>query len=297
MNEKKKRSVSASAVARIVIWSVVLCILTGIFVGAMVMDGSGGIFTGISLGGYTYDDTGFSVGNGSTGERITEISIDWLAGDVTVIPAEGDEIVISEDYSGTENKHKLRWRVQNGELTIKYCKPRRFGTVKTSDKSLTVAIPAAMLETMGEVEINAVDCGVAYTGNADELDLDIVNGDLTVTGDIGELNVEAVNAEITFTGAVRGADVDGVNTDLTMYLDMAKELDLDQVRGNARLFLSEEITGFSAEINALSGNISVDGYEDVSYEGKKSARWGDGSLRIRADGVEEQLKIEKLTND
>ena len=291
-NQTQKRPVSPSAVTRIVIWSVTLCILSGLLAWGLSREG-GGI---INLGGYWYDDAGFSVGNGRSSERISDISIDWLAGDVTVLPAEGDEIVITEDYDG-EDALRLRWRVKNGELTVKYSKPKRFGTVKASTKNLTVAIPAAMLEAMGEVEIDAVDGNVFYTGNADELDLDTVDVDLTVTGDIGELNMDAVDAQVTFKGAVRHADIDGVDTDVTMHLDMAKELDLDQVRGSVQLFLSEEITGFSAEIEAISGDIDVDGYDGVSYGEAKSARWGDGSLRIQADGVSCQLKIEKLTKD
>ncbi len=294
-NEHKKRPVSPSAVTRIVIWSVTLCILTGLLAWGLSREG-GSILAGLSLSGYKYDDTGFSVGNGATSERISEISIDWLAGDVTVLAAEGEEIVITEDYSG-EDDLRLRWRIKDGELTVKYCKPKRFGTVKASAKNLTVAIPAAMLEAMGEVEIDAVDGNVVYTGNADELDLNAVNGDLTVTGDVGELNMDAVNVRITFKGAVRSADIDGVDTDVTMYLDMARELDLDQVQGNIQLFLSEEITGFAAEIEAISGKIDVEGYEGVSYEGTRSARWGDGSLRIQADGVNSKLKIEKSTKD
>ncbi len=291
--DMKKRPVSASAVARIVIWSVVFCILTGLLAWGLTKDG-GGIFSGLNLAGYNYDDTGFSVGNGSAKEKITEISIDWLTGNVTVLPAEGDEIVITEDYDGEDSGLRLRWKIENGKLTVKYCKSQRFGSVKMSDKKLTVAIPAAMLETMGEVDISTVDGEIIYTGDADELDLDVVNGDLTVTGNIGELNVDSVNAKITFKGAVRSAEIEGADTDMTMYLDMAKELDLDQVNGSIHLYLSEEITGFAAEIEGLSGNIEIDGYEGVVYEGKKSARWGDRGLRIQADCVNGQLKIEKL---
>ena len=83
-NVERKRPVSASAVVRIVIWSVVFCLLTGLFALAMFREifGHGGISLG--FGGYYYDDDGFSIGNGTTERTITELNIDWVAGDVTV---------------------------------------------------------------------------------------------------------------------------------------------------------------------------------------------------------------------
>ena len=290
----KKRPVSASAVVRIIIWSVVLCLLTGLLAWGLEEDGGGEIFPSLNLAGYRYSDKGFSVGNGSSEEKITEISIDWLAGSVTVLAAEGDEIVITEDYDGEDGGLRLRWKIEGGKLTVKYCKPRSFGKVKADEKNLTVAIPASMLDSMGEVEIVSVDTVVSYTGNADELSLDAVNGELTVIGDVGELEVDAVEAQVIFRGGVRKAEVDCVNADATMYLDMAKELKFDQVDGSVVLYLADEITGFAVEVEALSGDIEADGYEGVEYTGKRSARWGDGSLRIYVNGVAGQLKIEKL---
>ena len=161
-NGTKKRSVSASAVVRIVIWTVVLCILTGLLICGLAGDR---LFAGIHVGGYTYDDTGFSVGNGRSDEKITALSIDWLQGSVTVLSSDGDEIVITEDYDGDKGSHRLRWRIRDGELTVKYCKPRLFGSYDVESKHLTVEIPAAMLEMLGEVEITAVDCDVSYEGS------------------------------------------------------------------------------------------------------------------------------------
>ena len=80
-----------------------------------------------------------------------------------------------------------------------------------------------------------------------------------------------------------------------MYLDMATELSFDQVDGDVHLYLSEDIKGFSAELDAISGEISVEGF-DVSSVSNKSTRWGDGSLRIEMAGVGAELEVEKVTN-
>lgn len=290
-HHEEKRPVSASAVARIIIWSVVLCVLVGLFAQSMMGEG----LLSVSFVGYTYDDTGFTVGNGSTRERITEISVDWLAGDVTVTAADGDEIVITEDYDGGREELRLRWKVEDGELVVKYAKPYRFGLKGMEPKNLTVAIPAAMLENMADVEIMAVDGSITYNGNADELSLEAVDGEIAVNGDIGELDIEGVNMQILFRGAVRKADVECVDATVDMYLDMATELNFDLVDGDIAVYLSEEITGFSVEMDALSKGVDAEGFDGLQELSRGNTRWGDGRLRILVDGVDADVKIRKLT--
>ena len=304
MNEIKqeKRPVNKSAVVKIVIWSVVFCLLSGILLAGIAggvenlnIFGLPGVH--ISFGGFTYEDVDeYSVGDAAVKATVTDLEINWVAGSITVIPSDTDEIRVTEAYSGDDNDLRLRWRIKNGKLTVQFRKSTVFGTSNSVSKDLTVAIPAAMLESMGDVEITTVSGGVQFTGNADEFTLDAVEGDLTVKGDIGELEVDAVDGKLTFTGSVRTANVDCVDTDITMYLDMAAELSFDQVDGDVHLYLSDEIKGFSAELDAISGEISVEGF-DVSSVSNKSTRWGDGSLRIEMDGVGAELEIKKLTNN
>ena len=190
--------------------------------------------------------------------------------------------LMPSDITGTEVFSKD----ESGNMKNTFRQGPIFANLVLADEinRATPKTQAAMLEAMGEVEITTVSGGVSFAGNADELTLDAVNGDLTVNGDIGELEIHAVEGKVTFTGGVRTADVDCANTDITMYLDMATELSFDQVDGDVHLYLSEEIKGFSAELDAISGEISVEGF-DVSSVSNKSARWGDGSLRIEMDGV------------
>ena len=293
--EERKRPVSASAVVRLVIWSVVLCVLVALFAVGMAAP-SKGWFTGVNLGGFRYDDSGYSVGNGMSSESITAISVEWIAGSVTVVPSEENEIYITEDYAGGDRDLTLRWKIEDGELSVKYRAPAWI-VHQTVDKNLTLAIPAAMLEAMHEVELEGVDCDVRYEGNADELSLDVVDGDMTVQGDIGELDLDAVDGRLTFRGAVRRVDTDCVDAAVILDLDMAAELNFDHVDGDVTLYLSDEITGFSAEVDAVGGSILLEGFDGVVSNGNESARWGDGGLRIRVDGVDCQLNIKKQTKN
>ena len=305
MSEKEKmtakRPVRASAVVGIVIWSVVFCLLGALLLagltgnGIMIKDLLG--IPVISLGGMTYEDArDYNVGNATVTDKITELTGEWVSGNITVVPAEGDVITVTEDYDGKDDSLRLRWRVEDGELTIRFRKSSIIGKVDVT-KNLTVAIPASMLEAMGEVDISLVSGNVTYTGNADELSLEAVDGDLTGAGDIGDLEVSAVDGDVVFRGGVRRGRMECVDADVTMYLDMATDLNFDQMNGGVTLYLSEEITGFDAELDSLGGEIRTEGFTDVSGKDGYSARWGDGSLRIRMDGLYNKLEVKKTTKD
>lgn len=290
--EEKKRPVSTSAVVRIVIWSVVLCILVALF-SWQLLAGDGAILKGFNVV-YRYDDKGFHVGDGTSDEHITELTVDWIAGSVRVVEAEDDQISVSDDYDGEDSTMALRWKIEDSELTVKYCAPvGRLRGMPT--KNLTVALPASLLSSLRDVEVEGVDCDVEFSGNADELSVTVVNGEIAVEGDIGELDVEAVDGGVNFSGAVRKADVECVNAEVVMQLTMAAELNFDQVNGDVTLRLSDEIEGFSAELDTIGGGINVKGFDGVSTQGSKHARWGNGSLRIRMEAVGAKLMIEKST--
>lgn len=299
----EKRPINKRAVVKIVIWSVVFCLLGLILWGSVTgihteIDVIGLPGVHLNLGGFTYEDADeYTVGDASISDTVSDLEVNWLAGNVTIIPSDTDEIRITEDYSGDDSDLHLRWRVEHGKLTIQFRKSTFFGTSSSVRKDLTVAIPAAMLEAMGEVEITAVSGGISFTGNADELTLDAVDGDLTVNGDIGELEINAVEGKVTFTGSVRDADVSCVAATAVMRLDMAADLSFEQVDGDVELYLSEEITGFSAEVESLGGGISTEGFDGLTTTGERFTRWGDGSLRIRAEGVKAKLYIKKTTNN
>lgn len=298
-NKTKKRPVRASAVVRIVIWSIVFLAVGDMLASSLIVAGSekNGMDLFTLFGGHAYvyqEAASYRVGNAVIDEAVDELSVSWLYGDVTVIPAEGDEITVTEEYGGDRDALRLRWRVEEGELTVKFCKSGFVGKDDAPRKDLTVAIPAALLEAMDEVEITSVSGNVTYTGNADELTLNTVEGDLTVTGDIGELNVDAVDGRVIFRGGVRRGDFDCVSVGVTMYLDMAAELEFEQVDGDVALFLSEEIAGFSADVSSLDSEIVTDGFEDVRRDGG-AVRWGNGSLRLHMSGVRNKLEIKKIT--
>ncbi len=303
MNEPKKRPVNTSAVARIVIWSVVLCILGSVFAFVMLskaVGGGGGNLGNMTLGGYIYaDPDSYTVGGGVCEGTIQEIHVDWLDGRVAIIPTDEPAVRIEEDYSGTDPDLRLRWKIHDGELTVKFCKSAVsfVGKHYAVSKNLTVYIPRAMADALEEVELAVVDSDMAFTGRTQQLDVDGTNGSLTVNGHVGELNVDLVDGELDYTGTLGHGDLDGVDFTATMHLEAANRLDIDGVDHQVTLYLADTVTGFHIKREALGGNAVVEGFDNVTVPGKGERRWGDGSFVIDADGVDAQVTVKKTTND
>ncbi len=299
-----KRPISSSAVVRIVIWSLVLCILCGVFAVSMLAQavadtgrGIGGIF---SFGNYHYgEESTYTVGGGEITETVCDLNISWLNGNVEILPAEkgASGITISEDYDGTDKDICLRYRVRGGKLDIKFQKSLSvFGIQRqTPEKKLTVRIPQEMLDDLDEVSIDTVDSHVVFKGNAEEFSYDAVCGSLDAEGHIGELEIDGVDAEVYFTGTLGKGNFDGVRVRSTLRLDAAQKLDADGVDTRVTLYLGERVTGFSVEHDSLGGDLTIQGFDDVISHGKKGKTWGDGSLKIDADGVDAELIIGKTT--
>jgi len=299
---KQKKSVNKSAVVRIVIWSVVLAILVGAFVCAMIFEGDNVMFgIHINVSGYKYDDAdSYRVGGGESTDTITALDINWIDGSVDIVAVDGDKITISETYDGEDEDKRLRWKVENGKLTVKYCKSGRLtATKKSLNKQLTVEVPRAMLESMSTVDVELVSADLNLRGvKANEMDVESVSGKIMIEGTITELGIETVSGDLDLVGYIERANIEGVSATLkTTLLNDWATLDIETVSGNIEVYLPESTTtGFEAIMDAVSGSIQVEGFDDLTQK-KSYCRYGDGGIRMNVDAVSGNLKIRKIPTE
>ena len=294
-----KKKVNGGAVTRIVIWSVVLVLLTGVLLGALLLGGDGFIF-GISLGGYVYEDAdSYNVGNGESADAITALDIDWVDGSVSIVPTDGDKITITEDYSGDKDELRLRWKVENGRLTVKYRKSGRFGLDKDNrGKALTIGVPRTVLEAVSKMDIDIVSADLLVTGiTVHDADVDMVSGDVMISGIFDKLDIDTVSGDIKLEGSAKNVDVDGTSATIELFLtEIPATVDVDTVSGNVSILLPDGTSGFEAIVDAVSGSVYVNDFENVTKT-KDYCRFGDGSVKINMDAVSGDLKIGKVSAD
>ena len=304
-SEKKKRPVSTSAVVRIVIWSVVLCMLSGLYACSMGGAALGNLKMPHWVMGpisYRYDEPEtYKVGDATIKETVTSLDIDWVAGHIRIISdPEATEVTVRERYasdSDVDEDTRLRWRVKDGKLTVKHCRSGLWMWRSYPEKDLTVTLPAAMAEALGTVTVDTVEGNVSFAANAESLTLNCVEAIAEITGRIDDLDVDVVDGGITVRGEIGKATVAAVDARVIMHLDRANEIKLDCVDVDMTLHLSPNIKGFSATAEGLGRELVTEGFEDVTDMERNGKRWGNGSLAISVEGVDVSLAIKRMPEE
>lgn len=253
----------AGAVVRIVIWSIVLCILCNIFIFFLVRNpGDSFPFFSIEMG--FYNDDSYSTGDAEISEVIRSLDLDWTSGRVIVQLGEGEKATLTETYSdGTipEENQKMRWKMENGRLSVKFRSPRFsffFGTQKS--KYLTLTIPAAWVEqSLDKTTVDTASADVEITGlRASKLDIDTASGDIKLHQcSVTTLDVDTASGTISaYELAAHSVNADTASGRVIVEGDV-RELDVDTASGSVTLTLTGTTNKISAD--TASGDIQVNG--------------------------------------
>lgn len=332
----------AGAIIRIVIWSVVLALILGFFCFLM----AGGNVFGfnwksipvIQFGtDYWYDDTGYTAGGASVSERIRDLEINWLNGSVFVtVTADSstDSLSIREtasDGSTPKEGDALRWKLDNGKLTVRYARPRRLTVTSTTrSKSLEICIPTAWLENVQTLRVRAVsaDVDVNLPERIGTLSVETVSGNMHVNGDFKDVNLDTTSGTTTFAGGADILNTDSISGTVTIsLLRPARSVEVDTTSGNVSVSGSTEemkldtvsgdmditLTGtvYAVKADTTSGDLrltlpsdipgfaaeldSVSGDIEVdgfAVTGRKDTRlYGDGSAKLEMDSVSGDMVI------
>lgn len=175
---KKGLIVTAIVLAALLVGGVVVGALN-----ALVADGA----WSFGWSDYRYDESGYEVGEGSIPfTDITRIEVDWVDGEVEIVPCQDTYPSISEtsDEELPESA-EVRWRVsEDGKtLSIKYRKSSWFFSAGTGsrNKHLTLRIPERLFEQMLEIDVEAISTAVTVRGiSAQKLEVSTESGNVTV---------------------------------------------------------------------------------------------------------------------
>ncbi len=251
-----------NAVARIVIYSLIILVLVGI------------LQTGIGIGQFVFQisDGNYTTGAGSVDAKdVSSLEIDWVAGSVTIQTGAVEEITFS-DTGADKEQYEMGYYVKNGTLHISYnAGGVNIGFGSYPSKDLTVTVPEDW--------------------NCRDLELDGASLNIDITGlSVGELNIDGASNELAFTGSLDSLDCDGASNKLTVICtNSPKEIDLDGASVTLNLTLPEDC-GYRAEVEGLSCTFQ----SDYDHEHRNGEYWyGDESCEINADGVSCTIKIHK----
>ncbi len=211
----------------------------------------------------TLDRSGFGSGEQSVTASepltdITEIEIHWLTGDVYLVESDTDGVTFQEDYTGSNEDYRMRYKVSNGKLTIQPCKSKLFGSIDLPRKALTVFLPDTL--TLDKITVETVSADVELMGGSvDTLSINTTSGNITGPGLLAkEYELGTVSGDISLTALPAGSSaidcetVSGeVRISCTAHPD---EIDFNSVSGNLRLTLPKGSCRYTLDFSTVSGD-------------------------------------------
>lgn len=305
-----------SAIIRICVWSLIAGLLTVALVHGIIFDGEP---RSILQGGYRFADVHtYSVGDTTLDAKSVEgIDVEWISGSIRISATEGDQIVVRETKVA-DPANALRWRIRDGELQIRYCKPRRFG-VKTVAKDLEILLPESMMtnaDGIRDISIENVSAqihlsglninesldiesmsGQIYIQNAIIRDIDLENVSGTVIIDqckIRNIEVSTVSGQVTVDGEVNQINISGVSAQLNVASTICPDLiSAETVSGKINLAIPSD-SQFTVSMDSLNGHFSAPDF-NVSALGTGRYVCGSGSALFDIESVSGHVDIRKIS--
>lgn len=255
----------SSTIVRIVLWSLVAVILTGIL--AWGIGFKSGFGWPWHFGG---DGSGYTSGEASfDASEIDEVQVEWVSGKLII--EEGTQISFREEASHSlDEDEQVSYRVDGRKLIIReYRRSVWFGS--TPSKDLYLTLPQELRK----------------------LDLEVVSADVTMTGKftLDELDMEGVSGRWQVSEvSCRTVDIESVSGNFEVTIgEMPDKIDMDTVSGDLVLYLPEN-EGFTAEVDGVSGDLSS---EFATVSEKKRQIYGNGRTEIDGDTVSGDIEIRK----
>ena len=258
-------------------WAIAL-ICVGVAAAILALNFAGQAAFGVLRAGerYIYDNansyemldrSGFGSGEQSATASepltdITEIEIHWLTGDVYLVESDTDGVTFQEDYTGSNEDYRMRYKVSNGKLTIQPCKSKLFGSIDLPRKALTVFLPDTL--TLDKITVETVSADVELMGGSvDTLSINTTSGNITGPGlSAKEYELGTVSGDISLTALPAGSSaidcetVSGeVRISCTAHPD---EIDFNSVSGNLRLTLPKGSCRYTLDFSTVSGDRDTD---------------------------------------
>lgn len=255
-----------NAIARIVVYSILALVLTGVLLAGMMTN-----FAGIGSKGGTVVDYEASV----EAAPAREIEINWAGGNV-VVKAEDVDRIIFRETADKAIKNPMTYNYSNGKLELNHSRQRvNFGFHRLQKKNLVVIVPLDWV--CQELSINGADITATISG------LPIV-----------DLEIDGAGTALNFSGSVNHVDIDGAGCNLVLdCLIRPERIEIDGAGCQLDVTLPEGC-GFSAEMDGLGCELNTKlpcSRQDGVYLS------GDGYCKIDVDGLGCEVTVQESSSN
>lgn len=185
---------------------------------------------------------------------IKEIEIDWVSGNIRLVPANVSSIEVSES-SVEDAKYAMICKQDGHTLKIEYCKNTTFRDLKNLkfSKDLTILVP---MDWSGRaVKVDAASAKLSVQDlTIQEVEIDTASGESRFDNcTVDTLDIDTASGDVYFEGSLNRLDCDSASAGVQAVLDnVPYEIDMDTASGCLELFLPED-AGFSVKMDTMSG--------------------------------------------
>lgn len=301
-----------NAIVRIVIWSIVALLLSGILIYLLGL--RFGIFPDILYYSSSGEQWAEAVPLETEAvmippqplpneeelslnpDTIREIEIEWVAGDIVILAADTEHISVSE--SDVTNEHySMIFQTEGDKLEIQFCKDLlmpQLGINLTDNlkKDLYIEVPRDW--NGHSIEIDSASANVEmHNITLHKMDVDGADGSCDFQNcRIDDLDIDTASGDVYFSGTLDSLDFDAASASFTGDLqNTPSRIDMDSMDGKLDIALPEDC-GFTLTMDGVSSHFNSD-FNGTSMK-NGSHVYGDGRCRINMDGVDCDVTIRKL---
>ena len=274
------KSNTSNSVVRIILFGLATLLLAGLLLAGL----------GVGMLMFKTGSTGSYIsGSGSvSADEVTDLSIEWAAGNILIETCDTDAISFSEEGHAAKDQEMV-YSAQDGTLTISYCKPAlQIGLMSMPKKDLIIRVPRSWICEKLDIDSASTDAVIrGLTIGKVELD-SASNTFLFSRCSIGTMDVDGASNTIQMAGVLDMLDCDGMSTTFKAFLETApSSIDMDGMSSTLDLTLREDC-GFWVSIDGLSNDFHSD-FATTTRDG--SYVYGDESFRIDVDGMSSSVYI------
>jgi len=187
---------------------------------------------------------------------VDSIKIDWVAGEVSIKPHDGNDIRLVE-YAQRElrDNEKLRYTTSGSTLEIRYTERSIRGRIPR--KQLEVLVPRELSGNMHSLSIATVSGGVNVNDiSASILNCEAVSGDLRLSGTFNDVDINSISGRITLENSAKNTvlNVESVSGRMDLSGDFQR-VDVDTVSGSVTV--TSTVTPSSLSANSVSGDFAI----------------------------------------
>lgn len=272
-----------NAIIRVIGWSVTLVVLLSLLVGGLVyfLPYPKQTTEKVDATEFPAELSTDFLNYGTSAGDIREIEIDWVSGEIQIIPTEIDHIKVNETAAHA-NTEAMLCRKDGDTLKISFCKGELASLKGIGTKDLTIQVPKGW--ACRKLEIDAASPKISVQGlTADEIDLDTAGGESRFDScTLGKLDADTASGNLYLTGTLENLEYDSASGSVEAELDnVPSKITMDTASGSLSLKLPKG-AGFAVALDSLSGKLDSD--FPTALDGGRYL-CGDGACKIEMESM------------